>query len=375
MAKANTKSRLNQRVLVAMSGGVDSSVAAYLLKEEGYGVIGATMKLFCYGEKQERQKACCSLETINDAKQVCEQLGIPHYVFDMEEEFEREVIEDFVKEYEKGRTPNPCIRCNQLIKFDYLLNKAKELNCDFLATGHYARIANSNQSCHYERSGSCRKPKNPLKLLKGADEAKDQTYFLYRLNQNQLSRIKFPLGELTKKEVRKIAKEGGLKTAEKAESQEICFVDTSVSEFISDKIKVKRGDILDTSDRKMGEHEGVPFYTIGQRKGLGGGFKEPMYVVDIDAAKNAVIVGQEQDLYKKEVFFDDANWISGDTPAGTGLSAVIRYNMKEESVSELKQIQGAYKTIFEKKVRAVTPGQSIVFYSGDECLGGGIIKN
>ena len=239
MAKTNSKDKSSQRVLVAMSGGVDSSVAAYLLKKESYEVIGVTMKLFCYGERAEKQKACCSLEAINDAKAVCEKLGISHYVFDLEKEFGLKVINDFVSEYEKGRTPNPCVRCNQLIKFDYLLKKAKELGCDFLATGHYARI--------HEVKSEKLKVKN-YELLKGVDEAKDQTYFLYRLNQAQLSRLKFPLGELTKKEVRRIAYNAGLKTAEKAESQEICFVDTSVSEFLSGKVKAKKGDILDNTN-------------------------------------------------------------------------------------------------------------------------------
>lgn len=344
-------------------------MAAYLLKEEGSEVIGVTMKLFCYGEKGISPKSCCSLEAINDAKQVCEKLDIPHYVVNYEKKFEKEVIDDFVSEYQRGRTPNPCIRCNQLIKFDYLLKKAEDLGCDFLATGHYARIT---PLCHSERSET--KSKNLLRLYKGVDSAKDQTYFLYRLKSDQLSKVRFPLGELTKKEVREIARKADLKTADKAESQEICFVDTDVVDFLKDKVEVKKGDILDMSGEKVGEHEGTPFYTIGQRKGLGGGFKSSMYVVNIDPSKNVIVVGGEEDLYRKEVVFNDFSWISGEPSSNREMTAIIRYNMAEKEVLRLEKVNDSYKVVFKEKVRAVTPGQSIVFYSGDECLGGGIIQ-
>ncbi len=354
-----------QRILVAMSGGVDSSAAALILKNQGYSCVGVTMKLFCYAQTETSPKSCCSLDAINDAKAVCKKIGITHYVLNYEKEFEEEVIEDFIKEYEKGRTPNPCIRCNQFIKFDHLLKKAEELGCDYLATGHYAQInqaTNNNQQITF-------------KLLRGVDKVKDQTYFLYRLNQKQLSKLKFPLGELTKKEVREITKEAGLKTAEKAESQEICFIDASVPVFLSNKIKMRKGDIVDISGNKVGEHEGIPFYTVGQRKGLGGGFKEPKYVIGINPQKNTVIVGSGKDLYEKEVLFRDVSWISGEAPEKKDLSAMIRYNMAKEKLSELKKNDNQYEAVFEDKVRAVTPGQSIVFYSGDECLGGGIISS
>lgn len=355
-----------------MSGGVDSSVAAYLLKEEGYDPIGVTMKLFCYGERADSPKSCCSIEAINDAKSVCDKLVIPHYVVDYEKEFEQDVIADFITEYQKGRTPNPCIRCNQLIKFDYLLKKAEELGCGYLATGHYARIS---PPCRSERLTRSDESRNLFKLLKGVDTTKDQTYFLYRLNQGHLSKIKFPLGNLKKSEVRDIAEKAGLKTAEKAESQEICFVDTDVPDFLKGKIKIKKGDILDKSGSKIGEHEGVPFYTIGQRKGLGGGFEKPMYVTDIDASKNTITVGKEDDLYKKEVTFDEASWVLDEAPTEVkNLTAVIRYNMDEEKVARLEKVNEKYKATFKDDVRAITPGQSIVFYFGKECFGGGIIS-
>ena len=229
--------------------------------------------------------------------------------------------------------------------------------------------------CHSERLHASDEARNLSRLLKGIDQTKDQTYFLYRLNQKQLSKIIFPLGELTKKEVREIAKRAGLKTAEKAESQEICFVDTNVPDFLRGKIKVKSGDILDKNGKKIGEHEGVPFYTIGQRKGLGGGFKVPMYVTGIDAGKNTITVGAEEDLYKKEVIFNNESWVSGEPPVGKKLAAVIRYNMEAKEITKLEKTNGQLKAIFQDKVRAVTPGQSIVFYAGDECLGGGIITN
>lgn len=354
---------MKKKVLVAMSGGVDSSVAAYLLQREGYEVIGATMKLFCYGEKGASPKSCCSLEAISDAKQVCDRLGIPHYVMSYEKEFEQEVIGDFTREYLRGRTPNPCIRCNQLLKFNYLLKKAGELGCDFLATGHYARIVQD------------KKPEE-WKLLRGIDDTKDQTYFLYRLSQKQLSRLLFPLGDLKKNTVRELAREAGLKTAEKRESQGICFVDGEVSDYLKGIIKAKKGDMLDAKGKKIGEHEGAIFYTIGQRKGLGGGFQEPLYVLGIDIKKNTITIGEDKDLYEREVEFEDASWVSVHGPASMrGLKAVIRYgSMQPEKIMKLEKSGRKYKTEFKKKVRAVTPGQAIVFYRGDECLGGGIIR-
>ncbi len=356
---------MKKKVLVAMSGGVDSSVAAYLLKKEGYEVIGATMKLFCYGESASSPKSCCSLEAINDAKAVCKKLGMPHYVISYEKEFGRNVIENFISEYKEGRTPNPCIRCNQLIKFDYLLKKAEQLGCEYLATGHYSRKVKSKK----------RKVKS-YKLLRGMDSGKDQTYFLYRLNQSQLRRLIFPLGGFKKSEVRELAKEAGLKTAEKRESQGICFVDGEVSDYLKGKIKTEKGDILDVKGEKIGEHEGAIFYTVGQRKGLGGGFTEPLYVLNIDIRKNTITIGEDKDLYKCEVEFEDTIWINEEPKNVRNLKAIIRYgSMEPEKITKLERKSGKYKAIFKNKVRAITPGQAIVFYRRDECLGGGIITN
>lgn len=412
------------KVAVAMSGGVDSSVAAALAVEK-YGcenVFGLTMKLFCYAEGPEREskenlsdKSCCSLDAINDAAAVCKQLGIAHYVVNLKKEFEKEIINDFISEYEQGRTPNPCVRCNSLIKFGHLLTKAQELGADLLVTGHYARILPSplsspasqikfnsvDRGSHLAvaaRDPRFRKDDSLVyHLLRGVDTAKDQSYFLYNLDQAQLAHVWFPLGELTKPDTRKLAKKYGLKTAKKTESQDICFVSTTTQDFLTSRIKAKPGNIVDTTGKVLGRHEGLPFYTIGQRKGLGGGFTEPMYVIGLDLAKNELVVGREEELYDDEMIVGNVSW-TGETPAlPAEFDVKIRYN--SESVpatlsSPTSQIE--YNSVdrgsslalaardsrlrgndvlvkFHAPQKAITPGQTAVFYSNDEVIGGGVI--
>jgi tRNA-specific 2-thiouridylase len=350
----------SKKIAVAMSGGVDSSVAAALLVEK-YGkenVFGLTMKLFCYGEAT-RGRNCCSLDAIEDARSVCKKLGMLHYVVDLEKEFKKEVIKDFISEYELGRTPNPCVRCNKLIKFNYLLKKAKSLGADLLATGHYARI-------NEENSG--------YKLLKGVDIGKDQSYFLYDLDQAQLKQIIFPLGGLTKQQVRTEAEKMKLKTAKKIESQDICFIPETIEKFVEENANKKPGDIVDISGKVLGKHQGLAFYTIGQRKGLGGGFAEPVYVIGLDVVKNQVVVGRESELYKEFLSVQEISWVSGNQPdLPLKCTAKIRYQT-EKTRCQVFGDKLDYKINFAKPQKAITPGQSVVFYQDEEIIGGGIIQ-
>lgn len=379
------------KVAVAMSGGVDSSVTALLMCEK-YGkesVIGVTAKLFCYSKESKNKKACCSLDAIEDARSVCEAIGIPHYIIDEERDFEELVIKNFIEVYRAGGTPIPCIPCNTDIKFGSMLNKVKQLGCNRLATGHYAQIKKMSLGTKDEE------PK--YQLLRGADLEKDQTYFLYGLNQQQLSQVEFPVGALSKKEVRKIAEKIGIKIAKKRDSQGVCFVtEGRVTDFLADKIKSKKGNIKDTSGKIIGNHDGHIFYTIGQRKGVGGGNKEPMFVVGIDVGRNEVIVGSRDELYKKELTFDSSNWIN-EVSFPLKCTAKIRYNMYDvECVigaenqdsrcqEKLKLISTdvglpslksrKYNVTFSIPQRAITPGQSVVFYDQEVCLGGGVITS
>jgi tRNA-specific 2-thiouridylase len=345
------------KIAVAMSGGVDSSVAAALCVEK-YGannVFGVTMRLFCYNEVELNEKNCCSMDAIDDAKAVCDQLSIPHYAINLEKEFKKAVINDFVSEYKLGHTPIPCIPCNTVIKFDNLLKKVKALGADYLVTGHYARIEQK---------------KDEYRLLKGVDNTKDQTYFLYGLKQKQLGRIMFPLGGMKKTEVRKLAKKFKLKTAEKRESQGICFItEGRVTDWMKDKVKSKDGNIIDTKGNILGKHEGIIYYTVGQRKRIGGGYVEPMYVVNIDANKDEVTIGIEKDLYREELRLKEMSWIN-QIKMPLKCKAKIRYNMEDEDCVVYRD-----KIIFKRPQRAITPGQSVVIYNKDVVLGGGIIFN
>lgn len=361
---------------IAMSGGVDSSVAAALMVEK-YGaenVFGVTMKLFCYGKDESTEKSCCSLDAITDAVSVCMQLGIRHYVVNLEKEFQSGVIDNFISEYEHGRTPNPCIRCNSEIKFHTLLAKVLELGADTLVTGHYARV-------NYDKDG--------YHMLTGLDKSKDQSYFLYNLDQKQLGRILFPLGEMTKADTRKLAAKYALKTAEKTESQDICFVPTSTQDFLEGKIKANPGNIVDVAGEVLGKHTGLSFYTIGQRKGLGGGFSEPMYVTGLKPETNELVFGGEEELYAKEMLVRDITWTNKSPVFPVKLDVKIRYNSRaataviySSSEGEKPSVSGSrlhsnnkiQNIIFTKPQKAITPGQTAVFYDGDEVVGGGIIE-
>lgn len=362
------KKDINIKIAVAMSGGVDSSVTAALMVRE-YGkenVFGVTMRLFCYGEQEAGEKSCCSLDAVNDAKHVCDQLGIPHYAVNMEREFEEAVIFDFVSEYQKGRTPIPCIPCNTLIKFDYLLKKVEAMGATHLATGHYARIEMSEE-----------RGERGFNLLKGVDKTKDQTYFLYGLNQEQLSKTLFPLGGMEKTEVRQLAAEIQLKTAKKKESQGICFVtEGRVTDYLAGKVTTAPGDIVTTKGEKVAEHDGIVFYTVGQRKRIGGGYNEPMYVVRIDVAKNQVVIGTKEDLYQNSLVAENPHWVSGLRPSVPfSCKAKIRYNMDETDCVIEKADDKKIIVSFPESQRAITPGQSIVFYEGEKVLGGAIIAS
>jgi tRNA-specific 2-thiouridylase len=350
------------KVLVAMSGGVDSSVAAGLLKEKGYDVIGVTMQIWPKdGASAEHTRSCCSLSAVEDAKRVAHLLGIPHYVLNFRKIFEEKIIKNFINEYSAGRTPNPCVRCNEHIKFDALLKKADELGAEFIATGHYARVSKGRS----------------FSLLKGMDPKKDQSYMLYVMGQESLSRTMFPNGGLKKDEVREIARSLGLPVAEKEDSQEICFVpNDDYGEFLKKFVleDVKPGPILDSAGNILGMHKGIVYYTVGQRRGLGIPRPEPLYVVSIDKESNAIVVGDKKETLGSELLASRVNFVSGETPGGKlEVNAKIRYNAKE-SRAVLEQGDEMIRVKFTEPQNAITPGQSVVFYNGEVVLGGGIIE-
>ena len=348
-----------KRVLVAMSGGVDSSVAAWILVNQGYECIGVTMKLFD-GEDPERGSTCCSADDVADAKSVCRRLGIPHYTFNFTADFEEKVIRPFVECYENGRTPNPCIECNRHLKFERLYHRAKELGCDYIATGHYVRIRQGEDGRY--------------QLLKALDREKEQSYVLYNLTQEQLAHTLFPLGELTKPEVRAIAEKADLINAGKRESQDICFVpDGDYAAFI-EKYTGKKylpGDVLDTKGNKLGTHRGLIHYTVGQRKGLGLALGEPMYVKATDVKNNTVILGKKDEVFDRVVMAKSLNWIPGELPQKpVRVTARVRYHQKEQPATLSFLGDGRVQAEFDAPQRAVTPGQSIVFYQDEMVLGG-----
>jgi tRNA-specific 2-thiouridylase len=354
-------------VLVAMSGGVDSSVAAALLVEQGHRVIGVTMKTFCYSEIEGAGKTCCGLEGIMDARNVAERLGIPHYVFDVEKEFNRDVIDDFVSEYARGRTPNPCVRCNGNTKFRDLLKRGALLGCDAIATGHYARMGRSAEG-------------EPV-LMRGVDRNKDQAYFLWGLPKELLPQLMFPLGELTKPEVREQARMLGLVTAEKPESQEICFVPTGnyvdvlEQRLPSDHPALSPGHLVNPAGEVLGEHDGFARYTVGQRRGLGGGNGRRLYVLGTRPATREVVVGDWNDLHRSEVRIGELNWLSGVPAVGQAVQVQIRHRAAAAPARVAGYADGTVELVLDEPQRAITPGQSAVIFRDEVVLGGGRIAS
>jgi tRNA-specific 2-thiouridylase len=343
------------KVVVAMSGGVDSSVAAALLREEGHKIIGLTMQLL-----PRNGSTCCGRDAIESARRVAFKLGIPHYVVDFRERFARSVIDDFCREYSLGHTPNPCVICNNEIKFGALREKAAEMGADYVATGHYARIEEDN---------------NRVRLKKGIDTKKDQSYFLCRLTQEQLRHALFPVGGLEKIEVRRIAREMGLPIAARPESQEICFIpDDDYAGFLQGRLASSPGPILDGQGKVLGEHRGIVSYTIGQRHRLGLAAAEPVYVTAITPDRNAVIVGTRAQTYGTELIASHLNWIAPDAPSYPfNVRARVRYRHREAEATVTPQDDDNYYVKFAAPQMAITPGQTIAFYDGDTVIGGGTI--
>lgn len=346
-----------------MSGGVDSSLSAARLKQAGYEVIGVTMQIWPADKpagERDGFRGCCGQEAVEAAKRVAYKLAIPHYVVNFRDIFARQVIADFCQEYRLGRTPNPCIRCNQYIKFDALMERARGSGADLLATGHYARIESSPDG---------------YRLLKGADPTKDQSYFLYTLGQRELQHLLFPIGNLRKEAVRRLAAQLDLPTATRPASQDICFIpDNDYRSFITGYVPLEPGDIVDTEGNVLGRHQGLARYTVGQRQGLGLSSNTRLYVLKLDAASNRLIVGTEEQLYSNALFATSLHWVAGGPPDDTtNITAKVRYKSPEVKLT-LQLTNGIARVEFHQPQRAITPGQSIVFYQDNAVLGGGIIE-
>ena len=348
------------KALIAMSGGVDSAVAALLMQERGFDCVGCTMRLYTNEDADlPRESSCCSLDDVEDARAVARRLGIPHYAFNFSDEFREKVIGKFIAAYEAGRTPNPCIDCNNYLKFGALHQRARELGCDLVVTGHYARVVRED---------------GKYRLQKGLDPAKDQSYVLYTMTQEQLARTCFPLGELSKAEARAIAAAHSFVNADKPDSQDICFVpDGDYARVIEAHTgrTAPPGDFVDLEGRVLGTHRGVIHYTVGQRRGLGLSFSEPWYVVRVDAAANTVTLGPREALFSREAYVPAFHWISGEAPAEPIRCAVkVRYRHPEQPALLTPDDGGAH-ILFDEPQRAITPGQSAVAYDGETVLGGG----
>ncbi len=348
-----------KKVLVAMSGGVDSSAAAALLLEQGYEVAGATMQIWPKGETENNPSLN---EAVNDARTVAKKLGIEHFVFDLSREFSEKVIAPFIDDYLNGRTPNPCVFCNKQMKFGLFLDKALEMGYDFIATGHYAKIKKDSDGYH---------------LMHSAFDSKDQTYVLYNMTQHVLEHLILPVGDMDKSEIRKYAEIAGIEVANKPDSQEICFVpDDDYAKYILEHSDYtdKKGNFIDINGDVIGEHMGIIHYTVGQRKGLGVAFGEPRYVVEVDAKDNRVMLGKNEDTFSSSLIAEKVNFVSGNLPCeAIKVEAKIRYGAKSTTATVIPEKNGLFRVDFDSPVRAVTAGQSVVFYNGDEVLGGGII--
>ena len=358
-----------EKALIAMSGGVDSSVAAYLMKEAGYDCIGVTMKLYDNEDiGMAREKTCCSLSDIEDARSVCVKLGIPYYVFNFKDDFKEKVIDNFISCYQNGMTPNPCIECNRHLKFEHLYKRAKVLHCDVIVTGHYAKITHDEQGYH---------------LLKGVDDSKDQSYVLYSLTQEQLANTCFPLGDYSKTEIRKIAEEQGFFNAHKHDSQDICFIpDGDYAGYIERRCghPAAPGDIVWRDGSVVGRHNGALRYTIGQRKGLGVAMAHPVYVTGVDAANNTVHLGEAEDLTATALTADDWIWsapaerMEAELDAGgIRVGAKYRYRQKDQAATLTRDEDGQMLLTFDEPQRAIAPGQAVVVYRGDIVFGGGTV--